>query len=97
VAPFYYDWPVELGLVNQAGILEARWTVPDWQLSSIQPDAPAGIWRTMRATSDLGGGEYRVVMCVANPLPNGKPLRFANETQDRDLPGWLTLGKFRLP
>ncbi len=96
VAPFYYDWPVELGLVNQAGILEARWTVPDWQLSSIQPDAPAGIWRTMRATSDLVGGEYRVVMCVANPLPNGKPLRFANETQDRDLSGWLTLGKFRL-
>lgn len=96
VAPFYYDWPVELGLVSQAGILAARWPAQDWQLPTIQPDAPAMTWRTMRATSDLVGGEYRVVMCVANPLPNGKPLRFANETQDRDLPGWLTLGLVRL-
>jgi hypothetical protein len=25
-------------------------------------------------------------------MPGGRPLRFANQEQDRDLDGWLTLG-----
>ena len=29
---------------------------------------------------------------VINPLPNGKPLRFANAEQDRPTPGWLSVG-----
>ena len=36
-------------------------------------------------------------MRLVNPLPNGKPLRFANAEQDRDLPGWLTLGTIQRP
>jgi hypothetical protein len=29
---------------------------------------------------------------VVNPLPNGEPLRCANQEQDADAPGWLTPG-----
>jgi hypothetical protein len=31
---------------------------------------------------------------VKNPLPNGKELKFANQKQDADRSGWLTLGDF---
>lgn len=40
-------------------------------------------------------GAYRLFLRVRNPLPNGVPLRFANQTQDQHLSGWLTLGGFR--
>jgi hypothetical protein len=33
-------------------------------------------------------------MGVLNLLTNGVPLRFANQAQDADLTGWLTLGQF---
>jgi len=32
-------------------------------------------------------------MRVQNPLTNGVPFRFANDTQDTDVPGQLTLGQ----
>ena len=38
--------------------------------------------------------DYQLLLRVPNPLANGPPLRFANQTQDRHLPGWLTLGEF---
>jgi hypothetical protein len=31
---------------------------------------------------------------VVNPLTNGVPFFFANQTQGADQPGWLTLGNF---
>ncbi|MEX0680668.1 MAG: hypothetical protein WD097_04740 [Balneolales bacterium] len=40
---------------------------------------------------DLPGGAYTPAMRVPNPLPEGLPLQFANTTQNRHLPGWLTL------
>ncbi len=33
-----------------------------------------------------------VALRVINPLASGKPLRFANTSQDKHSPGWLTLG-----
>jgi hypothetical protein len=95
VAPFYYDWPVELGLVDSRGKLQALWTPLDWKLSSIQPEAPETIWRCKSSHLALPPGEYDIVMGVPNPLAKGKPLGFANETRDHTLPGWLTLGRVR--
>jgi hypothetical protein len=34
------------------------------------------------------------VLRVQNPLTNGVSFNFANQTQDADLAGWLTLGQF---
>ena len=42
-------------------------------------------------------GTYTLAVRVPNPLPQGKPLRFANATQDVDAPGWLSLGTVRIP
>ena len=93
VAPFYYDWPVELGVLNSRTEVLATWK-PDWKLSGIVPGEAAAAWRFQGEVKALAPGTYQLLLRVANPLRNGPPLRFANQSQDRHLPGWLTLGEF---
>jgi len=95
VAPFYYDWPVELGVLDSQTQIVARWR-PNWKLSDIVPGEAASVWRYQGEVKGLPPGAYQLLLRVVNPLPNGVPLRFANQSQDRPLPGWLTLGPFDL-
>jgi hypothetical protein len=96
VAPFYYDWPVELAALDAAGRLTSTWKTT-WKLSGVQPDMPAATWRYQADWQRLRGDAYRLLLRVPNPLTNGLPLRFANQTQDQHLPGWLTLAEFARP
>ncbi len=97
VAPFYYDWPVELGVLDATGTLVATLD-PGWHITHLLPTAagetPYVEWQYSSATPQLAPGTYSLLLHVVNPLPNGKMLRFANATQDTHLPGWLTLGDF---
>lgn len=99
VAPFYYDWGIELGILDKAGDLVESYR-PGWKLIDILPAAagetPYTEWAYSNSQHGLEPGSYTLVLHVANPLPNGKPLRFANITQDQDMPGWLTLGIFEV-
>ena len=63
VAPFYYDWPVELR--------NGKVTVTDWKLSEVLPGKPV-VWR-----AKVVEGEG-VAIRVPNPMEGGRPLRFAN-------------------
>jgi hypothetical protein len=97
VAPFYYEWPIELGVVDSAGNLIATYPT-EWSLVGLLPasagETPYAEWTYRSDQHGLGRGAYTLVMQVVNPLPNGKPLKFANAEQDATLPGWLTLGTF---
>ncbi|MCX5772578.1 MAG: DUF4832 domain-containing protein, partial [Candidatus Hydrogenedentes bacterium] len=99
VAPFYYDWPMEIAAFDQKNFqlpqdsLAATWRVP-WKITGILPGEPDRLWEHTIARPDLPPGQYRLLLRVVNPLPSGKPLRFANATQDADRPGWLTIGSF---
>ena len=95
IAPFYYDWPVELGALDAAGALAVTWPTP-WKLTSIQPGEVSARWQQQADISGLKPGTYRLLLRVPNPMPGGKLLRFANQTQDQDREGWLTLGAFEL-
>ena len=92
VAPFYYDWPVELGALSSSNTLVKTWTTP-WKLSSLFPAATNTIWNWAQTNHGLAAGKYKLALSVQNPLSGGVPLRFANQTQDADLPGWITLGQ----
>jgi hypothetical protein len=48
--------------------------------------------KTTLRIEDLSDSAAKLALRVANPLPKGKPLRFANADQDADAAGWLTLG-----
>jgi hypothetical protein len=89
VAPFYYDWPVELAASTASGQILSKWSTP-WTISGILPGNPPRDF-TMTFTNRPPSGTT-LLMRVINPLPSGKPLRFANSGQDSTAPGWLTLG-----
>jgi hypothetical protein len=92
VAPFYYDWPVQLGALNSSNTLANSWATT-WKLSSLLPAATNTVWSFSQTNHGLGAGTYKILLRVQNPLPNGVSFRFANDAQDADLPGWLTLGR----
>ena len=93
VAPFYADWRAELAAVDRRGRIVRRWQTP-WTMAGIQPGADPTQLTTRINTHGLRAGSYDLIMRVANPLPNGIPLRFANTAQDVRS-GWLTLGRVR--
>jgi Domain of unknown function (DUF4832) len=92
VAPFYYDWPIQLGVLDANRTLVQSWTTP-WKLSSLPPGTNAA-WSFTQTNHGLSAGPYTLAMRVSNPMTNGPVFRFANQAQDADLAGWLTLGQF---
>jgi hypothetical protein len=92
VAPFYYNWPVQIGALDSSNHLVKTWTT-SWQLSAVLPSGPNTVWTWTQTNHGLSVGSYKLLLSVQNPLPNGVRFHFANVAQDADLPGWLTLGQ----
>lgn len=82
-----YDWPVQIGFADTQGQLIGA-AATDWKLSSVLPGTTQTFQTTITA---LPAGAQKLMIRVVNPLTNGKPLSFANATQDRTLAGWLTI------
>lgn len=93
VAPFYYDWPVELGIAGPDGSLVHSWTA-DCSLTGILPGAGETIWNIPVPTVKPPPGPCSLLLRVRNPLPTGRPVRFANRAQDEPTGGWLMMGRF---
>ena len=88
VAPFYYNWDINIGLFKNGALVSTYGT--DWDITAIQADG-----RTHTFSYDIGtvpAGDYTLAIKVVNPQPGGKQLRFANAAQRDD--GWLVLGEF---
>ncbi len=92
VAPFYYDWPVEFGLIDAGGAV-VKTVRGSGKLTGLLPGDPAREWTGAWDRSDIPRARFKVGLRVPNPLPNANPVRFANRTQDADAKGWLTLGE----
>ena len=94
VAPFYYDWPVEFGLIAEGKVVKRF--PGSGKLTGLLPGDPVRLWKETLDMHGLAAGKYRLAVQAANSLPNGNAIRFANKTQDADVSGWLTLGEVRL-
>lgn len=94
LAPFYTNWEVEFGSINSSNTFKSLGSTK-LGLDLIQPDIDQN-YRAFTSDTTLSDGTYEFVMRVINPLEaissNAKIVRFANETQDTTLLGWLTLG-----
>jgi hypothetical protein len=87
IAPFYYDWKVEVAYASpDQGILAA--TPVGWKLTTLLPGKPLQ-WQTELPRPPAGA--TAIVMRAVNPLKNGKPLCFANREWEQTTAGWLTL------
>jgi hypothetical protein len=92
VAPFYRDWHVELGLLSPGGKFVHTWPT-NWTLTGLLPGDRSRRWQTTVDLSSIVSDKMIVAIRVVNPMPHGKPLRFANADQDRDAAGWLSVAK----
>jgi hypothetical protein len=95
IAPLYYDWPVEFGLIGAGGRM-ARTFAGSGKITGLLPGDDPRIWTEALDVDGVAAGKYKLTMRVPNKLSNGHPIRFANKTQDADARGWLTLGEIRL-
>lgn len=95
VAPFYYDWPVWIGVADEHGQLVKTFRT-GWKITRVVDPDDDETFRTKLKEHRLRPGVYTVLMRAENPLPNGKPLVFANATWGADVGGWLTLGQVRV-
>jgi len=93
VAPFYYDWPVRLSVLDASNTAAASWDTP-WRLTEVVDRGAETVFSFSGRAAGLPVGSYTLVMAAVNPLPNGKQLVFANERWGQDVPGALTLGRF---
>jgi hypothetical protein len=95
IAPLYANWDVEYGVINAANQFISL-GVKKCDLNIIQPNVIDN-YRSFFSESILTDGLYTFIVRVVNPLEaysaNAKKLRFANNTQDQHLDGWLTLGQ----
>jgi hypothetical protein len=92
VAPLYHDWPAEFGLLAPNGGVAGRFACSGKLIGLLPGDKPR-VWRERLDLRGIDPGSYRLALRVPNPLQKGNPIRFANRAQDRDAPGWLTLGE----
>lgn len=91
VAPFYYDWPLELAVLSSNGDVLKTYPL-DWKLTTIEPSVKPHSMSASCTTKDMPHQAEKLALRAVNPLPNGKPLKFANADQDADAAGWLTFG-----
>lgn len=95
VAPFYYDWKVELAAKSGDGF--ARIWEPGWDLKDVLPNANGFENNKLFESTnnpELSNDSYQIFMRYVNPLEqvnaDAKTFRFANAEQSDD--GWLSLG-----
>lgn len=95
VAPIYYNWQVEFSAINSVGGWIQNIGTADWNTNTIYPSATEKYLKTFSSTLPTNE-RYTILMRFKNPLDNytsnAKVLRFANEKQDANKDGWLTLG-----
>lgn len=93
VAPFYYDWKSEYGLLADG---QAAQAFPgSGRLTGLLPGDKPLVWTDTLDVRGIKAGTYTLAVRVPNPLPGGKPMRFANASQEAAL-GWLSLGDIQI-
>ena len=93
IAPFYYNWTVQLGVKNSNGEIVKTWDT-DWRISKVLPGLKPMDFDCNIDNPGLAVGSYDMVMRVVNPLKHGKQFMFADVEQGED--GWLDLGSFQV-
>lgn len=88
LAPFYHPWPARLGILHSSGTDPMKEIPLSNKLIGILPGQSA-VWKIPLPNPFIP--ESIILLQVPNPMKNGKPVRFANRTQDTHRDGWLTL------
>ncbi|MFC5405542.1 hypothetical protein [Cohnella soli] len=100
VAPFYYDWQVELA-AKSGGKIVKKWSV-NWKIGGILPNDSSGVnsvlFQSTAQNPKLAKGSYEIAMRVVNPLEksNAKAVKFMFANASQNANGWLSLGQVKI-
>lgn len=94
VAPFYYTWPAEWGLLADGKVVRT-WPASG-KLTGLLPGDMPRVWADTLDVGSVKAGPYTLAVRTPNPLQGGKPLRFANAGQGGG-DGWCWLGDVLVP
>jgi hypothetical protein len=86
-APIYYAWPAEAEAIDATGKIIGKGRAI-WPLPELLPGKTAD-WSI--SLNHLPSASKTVLLRIANPMPGGHPVAFANTEMSSVLPGWLTL------
>jgi hypothetical protein len=87
VAPMYYAWPVEVEALDATGRIAGRGSA-SWPLPALLPGKTAE-WSI--SLNSLPDASRTALLRIANPMPGGHPVAFANGEMSTVVSGWLTL------
>jgi hypothetical protein len=87
VAPMYYAWPVEVEALDATGRIAGQGSA-SWPLPALLPGKTAE-WSI--SLNSLPDASRTALLRIANPMPGGHPVAFANAEMSTVRPGWLTL------
>lgn len=94
VAPFYAGWPVQLAVRDADG--RERVTEVPIALRQLLPATSVTGQASLVLPSEFTG-MVELALRIPNPLPTGRPLRFANRGEEAPGRGELVLGSLRMP
>ncbi len=89
VAPFYYNWQVEWGILSGDKVLKSF--PASVKLRDQLPGPKPQTWSDTLDLQAMNAGKYTLAIRIMNPLKSGQPVRFANRTQDANAVGWLSI------
>src|SRR5690606_20955287 len=69
VAPFYYDWKPEYGLIADGQVVQVF--PGSGKLKGLLPDDQPSVWTDTLDLRDVMTGSYTLVIRVPNPMPGG--------------------------
>jgi hypothetical protein len=87
VAPMYYAWPVEAEALDGTGRIVGRGSA-SWPLPELLPGKTAE-WSI--SLNSLADASRTALLRIANPMPGGHSVAFANGEMSTVVSGWLTL------
>jgi hypothetical protein len=88
IAPFYLPWKARFLALDAEGKPLGKEIASEHVLTGLLPGESA-VWAL--ELPEQAASAAKVLLGVPNPLPKGRPVRFANQSQDADRDGWLTL------
>ena len=90
MAPFYHDgWTIHCLMIDSRDDGGVKPIDTGLELNGILPNETKVLEVTLKANP--WNPDSKILIGVPNPMPGGKPLRFANAKQDTDREGWLSI------
>jgi hypothetical protein len=90
-APFYYDWPVEVSLLDSGNVAVYKATVPEVDIRKWMPGETYKVEGSFAIPDSIAEGDYTIALAVLDPAGGLPSLRFANTNYYEG--GYTPLGK----